>query len=120
MGLRFFRRAHIAPGVDLNLSRSGASVSVGERGAHVTVGPRGTRETVGLPGTGLSYTQIHSRKTKTAKQQKPIGITHALVVSFALLVVFSLAGVHASWVAPVCLGIGVAAFIGSRLPSKPS
>ena len=55
MSFRFFRRIRIAPGVTLNLSKSGASVSVGPRGAKFTVGPRGTRATLGLPGTGLSY-----------------------------------------------------------------
>src|SRR5438094_8572254 len=56
MPLRFFRRIRIAPGVSVNLSKSGASVSVGPRGAKVTVGPRGVRKTVGLPGTGVYYT----------------------------------------------------------------
>jgi uncharacterized protein DUF4236 len=56
MPLRFFRRIRIAPGVSINLSKSGASVSVGPRGAKVTVGPRGVRKTVGLPGTGVYYT----------------------------------------------------------------
>ena len=35
MPLRFFRRIRIAPGVSVNLSKSGASVSVGPRGAKV-------------------------------------------------------------------------------------
>ena len=56
MSLRFFRRIRIAPGVSVNLSKSGASVSVGPKGAKVTVGPRGVRKTVGLPGTGIYYT----------------------------------------------------------------
>ena len=56
MGLRFFRRVRILPGLRLNLSKSGASVSVGQQGAWFTVGPKGTRTTVGLPGSGLSYT----------------------------------------------------------------
>lgn len=33
MGLRFFRRVRIAPGVWINLSKSGASLSLGTRGA---------------------------------------------------------------------------------------
>jgi len=56
MGFRFWRRAKIAPGVTLNLSKSGGSLSFGPRGAKFTVGPRGKRATVGLPGTGLFYT----------------------------------------------------------------
>jgi hypothetical protein len=35
---RFYRRVHIFPGLTVNVSRSGPSLSVGVRGAHVTVG----------------------------------------------------------------------------------
>jgi tetratricopeptide (TPR) repeat protein len=56
MGFRFWRRLQVAPGLRVNLSRSGASLSVGPRGAAATVGPGGARGTVGLPGTGLFYT----------------------------------------------------------------
>ena len=56
MGLRFRRSFKIAPGVHLNLSGSGASVSLGPRGLHYTVGSHGTRTTVGLPGSGISWT----------------------------------------------------------------
>ena len=56
MGFRFFKRFQLAPGVTLNVSKSGASVSVGPRGAKVTVGSRGVQLTVGVPGTGLYWT----------------------------------------------------------------
>lgn len=56
MGFRFWRRKKIAPGVTLNLSKSGGSLSFGTRGAHYTAGPRGQRATAGIPGTGLFYT----------------------------------------------------------------
>ena len=52
MGFRFQRRIKIAPGVRLNLSKSGISTSVGGRG--FTLNSRGTA-TVGIPGIGLSY-----------------------------------------------------------------
>ncbi|HDG98128.1 MAG TPA: DUF4236 domain-containing protein, partial [Desulfobacterales bacterium] len=55
MGFRFWRRIKIAPGVTLNLSRSGGSLSFGPRGARFTVG-RGKRAMMGIPGTGLFYT----------------------------------------------------------------
>ncbi len=55
MGFRFWRRIKIAPGVTLNLSKSGGSLSFGRRGAKITIGPRGKRATVGIPGTGLFY-----------------------------------------------------------------
>jgi hypothetical protein len=66
MPLRFFRRVRIAPGVSVNISKSGASVSVGPRGAKVTVGPRGVRKTVGLPGTGAFYTTTSPFHDQTA------------------------------------------------------
>ena len=53
MPFRFFQRIRIAPGLTLNLSKGGVSVSAGPRGAKFTVGTSGTRATVGLPGTGL-------------------------------------------------------------------
>jgi len=58
--LRFWRRTRIAPGLSLNWSRSGPSVSAGPRGAKVTLGRRGIRRTVGIPGTGLSATNHQS------------------------------------------------------------
>ena len=55
--LRFRRSFRIAPGLRVNLSKSGVSTSIGRRGAWFTIGPRGTRETIGVPGAGLSYTE---------------------------------------------------------------
>lgn len=76
MALRFFRRIRIAPGLTVNLSKSGASLSIGPRGAKYTVGPRGTRATLGLPGTGLFYT-VHNphkpRKSAPAHKSTPAG-----------------------------------------------
>ena len=60
MGFRFYRRVRIAPGLSINLSRSGPSLTMGVRGAHITVGRRGVTKTVGLPGTGLFYTSRRS------------------------------------------------------------
>ena len=56
MSFRFWRRIKIAPGVTLNLSKSGGSLSFGPRGAKFTIGPKGKRATLGIPGTGLFYT----------------------------------------------------------------
>jgi hypothetical protein len=60
MSLRFWRRVRIAPGLRVNLSRSGASLSVGRRGAWLTTGPRGQRATVGASGSGLFVTEMIS------------------------------------------------------------
>lgn len=56
MGLRFWRRVRVMPGVTLNFSLSNVSLSVGPPGARYTFSSRGDRATVGLPGSGLFYT----------------------------------------------------------------
>ncbi len=53
MALRFFKRVKLAPGVKLNISKSGPSVSVGPQGAALTVGKTGVRASAGIPGSGL-------------------------------------------------------------------
>jgi len=75
MGFRFFRRVKIAPGLSLNLSRSGVSPSLGVRGARMTLGRSGVRKTVGIPGTGLYYTTIggaggHRRSSKAGPHSR--------------------------------------------------
>ena len=55
MGFRFSKRITLLPGVRMNISKSGASLSVGPRGASVTMGNRGVYGNVGIPGSGLSY-----------------------------------------------------------------
>ena len=41
MAWSFRKRIKIAPGVNLNLSKSGVSTSVGPKGAKINVGPKG-------------------------------------------------------------------------------
>ncbi len=55
MGFRFRRSVKLFPGVRVNLSRGGASLSLGGPGATISLSSRGSRATFGLPGTGLSY-----------------------------------------------------------------
>jgi hypothetical protein len=57
MGLRFYRRVRILPGIRLNFTGRGTSISFGARGAWYTIGRNGRRTaTLGWPGTGLRYT----------------------------------------------------------------
>ena len=67
MGFRFRKRIRIAPGIAINISKSGVSTSVGAKGATVNIGKKGVRMTNSLPGTGLSYTTnlSSSGKSKT-------------------------------------------------------
>ncbi len=71
MAFRFWRRMKIAPGLTLNLSKSGGSLSFGPRGAKFTIGPHGTRSTVGIPGTGLFYTTKHSKGRRRSRSAPP-------------------------------------------------
>ena len=57
MGFRVQRSVRIAPGLRLNLSKSGLSASLGRPGATVNLSRRGVEGSAGLPGTGLSYRQ---------------------------------------------------------------
>ena len=70
MGLRYRKQVKVAPGVKLNLSKSGVSTSVGKRGATMNFSGRGTKATVGIPGSGLSYSKQLTKKKKPATDPK--------------------------------------------------
>jgi hypothetical protein len=56
MAFRFQRRIKLAPGLHLNLSKSGVGFSGGGRGFHVGIDSRKRPYvTAGIPGTGLSW-----------------------------------------------------------------
>jgi hypothetical protein len=90
MTLRFFRRVRIFPGLRMNLSRSGASLSVGRKGMWYTAGPRGQRATLALPGTGLFWTQRlparvqHVGHRLARRLEWPIAIALAVGLTFLL------------------------------------
>lgn len=71
MGFRFSKRISILPGVRLNLSGSGASLSVGPRGASITMGKRGVYGNVGIPGTGLSYRERLDKPSRSSSPARP-------------------------------------------------
>lgn len=65
MGLRIQKKIKIAPGVDLNLSKSGMGVSVGPKGAKVSVNPKGDIYTnLSIPGTGISFREKVNKNKK--------------------------------------------------------
>ena len=74
MGFRFSKRITLLPGVRMNISKSGASLSVGPRGASVTMGKRGVYGNVGIPGSGLSYRERldkPNRRERTPAATRP-------------------------------------------------
>jgi len=83
MSYRFFRRMRIAPGLTVNLSKSGPSLSVGGRGGHVTLGgSRGRRTTVGLPGTGLYWTTTHRQASSRSRRRVAPRVGQPLTLGF--------------------------------------
>jgi hypothetical protein len=69
MGFRFQKRINLLPGIRLNLSKTGASVTVGKTGLSVNLGKDGATGNVGIPGTGLSYRQkITGNPTPVSEQ----------------------------------------------------
>ena len=51
--MRYRKSIKLLPGLKVNVSKSGLSLSAGVRGASVTLGPKGTYVNTGIPGTGL-------------------------------------------------------------------
>ncbi len=84
MGLNFRKSITIFPGVKLNISKTGLSISAGKKGAHVNASTSGRKSvTVGAPGTGLSYTKTISsgsrKKTTLTKIFTVVVITGAVI-----------------------------------------
>jgi hypothetical protein len=83
MAWRVWRRYKLAPGVTVNLSKSGLSTSFGPHGARLTVGRSGTRETVGGRGTGVFVTQAQRRPT--ARPSTALSILAVLVAVWSAI-----------------------------------
>ena len=62
MPIRFRRSFKIFPGVKVNVSKGGVSVSVGKPGATLNFSKQGVRQTIGLPGSGVSQTSYLFKK----------------------------------------------------------
>jgi hypothetical protein len=91
MAVRFNKRIKIAPGIKLNLSRSGVSTTIGGKGASVNIGKKGTHLNAGIPGTGLSTrTKIRDAREASAPPKKSstalIVIVLLVAIGIALLI----------------------------------
>ena len=74
MGLVFRKRIGFGP-LNLNLSKSGAGLSLGVRGFRVGVSSSGRRYlSAGLPGTGIYYRQF-ARKKASVSDPAPLVTT---------------------------------------------
>lgn len=66
----------IAPGVRLNLTKTGVSARVGPRGAGVSVGSSGTTVSAGIPGSGLHVSEKVKRRPKQEHAQSKAHAPH--------------------------------------------
>ena len=55
MPIRFHRQFTLFPGVKVNVSKTGISVTLGGKGFHLNLSKRGVMQTTNLPGKGLSH-----------------------------------------------------------------
>lgn len=95
MSLRFRRTMKIAPGVRLNLTKTGISARVGPKGAGVTVGTSGTTVSSGIPGSGLHVSKKLKNNTvqsntdpfipNTETKRKGLGAVTWLIISILTL-----------------------------------
>ncbi len=70
MPLRFRRTIKVAPGVKLNLSKSGVSTTVGTKNLKFNFGKRGVKRTVSIPGTGIQEVDYIDKKNKTESEKE--------------------------------------------------
>lgn len=61
MGWSFQKRLTLFPGVQINLSGNGLSVSLGPKGLHLIISQDGISTSASIPGTGIRY---RSRKRR--------------------------------------------------------
>jgi hypothetical protein len=55
MPIRFHRQFTLFPGVKVNVSKTGMSITIGGKGFHLNLSKRGVMQTTNLPGKGLSH-----------------------------------------------------------------
>lgn len=90
MGFRFQKRIKIAPGIKINLSKSGISTSLGGPGFTHNIGHGKRRTTLGIPGTGLSHSTEHTSHRKA--QPAPVvptgdePSTQEIAIGWAILI----------------------------------
>jgi hypothetical protein len=87
MGLRFQRRIRLAPGLRLNLSKSGVGGSFGRKGLRIGIDAAGRKYfSVGLPGTGLSYRATFGRPVKSSTLKRVVYVAVAMAFLLAIVI----------------------------------
>ena len=73
MGFRFRRSKKIAPGLRINISKSGPSITAGGKYIHTTVGHGRVTNSVRTPVKGLYYSSTKSTKGRSARSKNRTG-----------------------------------------------
>ena len=73
MGFRFRRSKKIAPGLRINISKSGPSVTAGGKYIHTTVGHGRVTNSVRTPVKGLYYSSTKSTKGRSTRSKNRTG-----------------------------------------------
>ena len=72
MPIRIRKSFNLFPGVKVNMSKGGMSITVGRKGFHLNFSKRGVRQTVGLPGSGISESSyVFKNKDEDKKEAEP-------------------------------------------------
>lgn len=90
MPIRLQRRIRIAPGIRLNLSKSGIGISAGVRGLRLGLDSHGRPYgSAGLPGTGLSVREYGHRPVDSGAHPNALalGAAVAVVICFVLYLI---------------------------------
>ncbi len=85
MPLQFRKRIKILPGVYVNLSKSGVSMSVGPKGLKYNIGPKGQYMTASLPGTGVYMREKIGGSPRSMMNDDETGTEDGPVKSLAAL-----------------------------------
>ena len=116
MAWKYRKRIKIAPGVTINVSRSGVSTTIGTKGASVNIGKNGTYLNTGIPGTGIYDRQrigggTNRRSSVTSTQGTPGGGNTSgydnsgcfWFIGIAMVIMFVIYGVTGKFDLPIYL-----------------
>jgi hypothetical protein len=73
MPIRFHRRFTLFPGVKVNVSKTGMSVTIGGKDFHLNLSKRGVMQTTNLPGKGLSHRSYIFKNDRDEEKKKDTG-----------------------------------------------
>jgi hypothetical protein len=73
MPIRFHRQFTLFPGVKVNVSKTGMSITIGGKGFHLNFSKRGVMQTTNLPGKGLSHRSYLFKNEEDDETKKESG-----------------------------------------------